>query len=82
MNTTHGQRIRHLRTVLGLTQVQLATLIGAGLSVAVSRWEADEYVPSHATLRLLANLTDNPDAVLWWLTQGGPAPKIDASPRR
>src|SRR6266545_2949714 len=48
---TLGQRIRHLRAALGLSQLQLAQRISTGRAMTVSQWETDHTVPNRATLR-------------------------------
>lgn len=63
---TIGERVKHLRKELGLTQVQLGKLIGiAGGSVA--KIEADSSRPTEAAIRLIcATYKVNYN----WLTEG------------
>lgn len=57
---TTGERIRKARTQMGLTQVQLAGIVGVD-SVTVSRWERDVFAPDPdrwQRLRRLLSLDD------------------------
>jgi len=49
-----GQRIRALRRLKKLTQVQLAKVAGVS-SPAVTEWEKDSYLPKAASLEAMAN---------------------------
>ncbi|HRA48096.1 MAG TPA: AAA family ATPase, partial [Thermomicrobiales bacterium] len=46
---TPGERIRHIRTTLGLTQIAFGALLGVS-NVTVNRWENDRAQPQPATL--------------------------------
>ena len=71
-----GERIRALRQGLGLSQLALAQRVGAGRAATVSEWERDRAQPERGTLRLLADLTAQPEEVYVWLLSGGARPSI------
>ena len=57
MNRTIGSRIRDARKNRGLTQLQLAELIGAK-NTAISNWEKDINKPDVDTIELLCTALD------------------------
>lgn len=72
-----GERIRFYRQTLGLSQLELARLVGSGRAATVSNWERDQTTPERGTLRTLADLSSDPEDTLIWLEYGGTArPKI------
>jgi transcriptional regulator with XRE-family HTH domain len=77
MKTIH-ERIRHLRSILGLEQAEMAKLIGVSRG-AVGNWELRGGI-KQANLRRLADLTGV--SFEWLATGKGPAPqhKSDLAP--
>lgn len=74
-----GARVRLLRERLGnISQTSLAVAVGAGRASTVSQWEHNRATPDRGTLKLLADLTDNADAVMEWLLRDGPVPPFTA----
>jgi len=66
---TVGQRIRLLRKKLGFSQQDFATRLDIR-PATVSTWENDHSVPSVGTLRLISDLTENPNRTHVWLQHG------------
>lgn len=75
---TRGERIRHLRLGLGLSQQVMSRIIGEGRAGTVSDWERGRKNPRTATVRAIAGLTDNPKIIYDWLCHGGGVPEIRA----
>ena len=67
--TTVGERIRVLRKTLGYSQQELANRLNIR-PATVSTWENDHTTPSIGTLRLISDLTDNPNRSFVWLQHG------------
>lgn len=76
MSNRHaGARLREYREALGLTQAQLAPLVGLDRAGTVSGWEKQGVVDFGA-LRLAADLCVNDREVYRWLRDGGPMPQF------
>lgn len=67
--STVGERIRLLRKKLGYSQQDLAGRLDIR-PATVSTWENDHSVPSIGTLRLISDLTENPNRTYVWLKHG------------
>src|SRR5690349_1355600 len=74
--TSTGARIRALRTRLGLSQIELAALLGVS-NVTVNRWEHDRVRPERDTLDRLLRAEHEGIGTL-----AGLANSIPAAPRR
>ena len=68
MNTV-GERIRMLRKKLGFSQQDLANRLDIR-PATVSTWENNHSAPSIGTLRLISDLTENPNRTYVWLQHG------------
>ena len=66
---TVGERIRLLRQRLDYSQKDLANHLNIR-SATVSTWENDHSAPSIGTLRLISDLTENPNRAYLWLQHG------------
>lgn len=74
MSKDLGSRIKVVREALGLTLEELHQRLRPSFKprpATVSAWEHGETIPDRGTLRLIADLTTQPDAVLLWLEHGG-----------
>ena len=67
--STVGKRIRLLRQKLGYSQQDLANRLDIR-PATVSTWENEHSVPSIGTLRLISDLTENPNRTHVWLQHG------------
>lgn len=62
-----GKRIKKIRTQLGLTQKQMAKILGLSSFVTISRWERGERTPDQEALNRLVKLLN---VNLNWLLTG------------
>lgn len=61
---TFGQRLTRMRTLRGMTKVQLADRTGV-TDMAIGYWERDQRIPSAENLAALATVFRVPMDVLW-----------------
>jgi len=83
MSISISERVKRLRFRLGFTQAVMAKAIGLKRAGTVSQWEHGKPI-ADKNLRLMAYLTDDPEATYGWLRDGGDEPPVRplAAPRR